>query len=101
RLRRLVGFRPPPSYATVAARVVTRDPSRWYTTLTVDRGSRDGLSRDDPVVTADGLVGRVFEVYPTAARVLLVTDPRSAVGVLVQSTREAGVVEGTATEWLG
>jgi rod shape-determining protein MreC len=100
RLRRLLGFRPPPAYATVAARVVTRDPSRWYTTFTVDRGSQDGLARDDPVVTADGLVGRVLEVYPTAARVLLVTDPRSAVGVLVQSTRDAGVVEGNATERL-
>lgn len=97
RLRRLVGFRPPPPYATVAARVVTRDPSRWYTTLTVDRGTQDGVSRNDPVVTADGLVGRVVEVYPTAARVLLVTDPRSAVGVLVQSSRDAGVVEGNAT----
>lgn len=100
RLRRLLGFRPPPAYATVAARVVTRDPSRWYTTFTVDRGSQDGLARDDPVVTADGLVGRVLEVYPTTARVLLATDPRSAVGVLVQSTRDAGVVEGNATERL-
>lgn len=100
RLRRMVGFRAPDPYATVAARVVARDPSRWYTTLIVDRGSRDGVSRNDPVVTADGLVGRVFEVYPSAARVLLVTDPRSAVGVLVQSSRDAGVVEGTATERL-
>jgi rod shape-determining protein MreC len=39
-------------------------------------------------------------VYPTTARVLLATDPRSAVGVLVQSTRDAGVVEGNATERL-
>ncbi|MCS7236510.1 MAG: rod shape-determining protein MreC [Armatimonadota bacterium] len=100
RLRRLLGFRAPAPYTTLAARVVSRDPSRWYTTLTVDRGSRDGVARGDPVVTAEGLVGRVFEVYPTAALVLLVTDPRSAVGVLVQSTRDAGVVEGTATERL-
>jgi rod shape-determining protein MreC len=100
RLRRLLGFRPPPPYATVAARVVTRDPSRWYTTLTVDRGLVDGLSRHDPVVTADGLVGRVFEVYRTTALVLLVTDPRSSVGVLVQSTRDAGVAEGTGADRL-
>ncbi len=100
RLRRLLGFRSPPSYAVVAARVVTRDPSRWYTTLTVDRGAQDGVARNDPVVTADGLVGRVFEVYPTTSRVLLVTDPRSSVGVLVQSSRDAGVVQGTGTEFL-
>lgn len=97
RLRRLLGFQPPPAYATVAARVVSRDPSRWYTTLTVDRGARDGVSRNDPVVTAEGLVGRVFEVYPTACRVLLITDPRSSVGVVVQSSRDAGVVQGTST----
>jgi rod shape-determining protein MreC len=100
RLRRLLGFRPPPPYTTVAARVVTRDPSRWYTSLTVDRGLVDGLSRHDPVVTADGLVGRVFEVYRNTARVLLVTDPRSSVGVLVQSTRDAGVAEGTGVDRL-
>ncbi len=97
RLRRLVGFRPPASLGTVAARVVSRDPSRWYTTLTVDRGSRDGVARNDPVVTAEGLVGRVLEVYPHTSRVLLVTDPRSSVGVLVQTTRDPGVVEGTST----
>jgi|DewCreStandDraft_2_1066082.scaffolds.fasta_scaffold01655_17 rod shape-determining protein MreC len=100
RLRRLLAFRPSVPSATVAARVVTRDPSRWYTTLTVDRGARDGLRKNDPVVTADGLVGRVLEVYPTAARVLLVTDPRSSVGVLVRTSREAGLVEGQGTEVL-
>lgn len=97
RLHRLLGFQPPPTYTTVAARVVSRDPSRWYTTLTVDRGARDGVSRNDPVVTAEGLVGRVFEVYATAGRVLLITDPRSSVGVVVQSSRDAGVVQGTST----
>ncbi len=100
RLRKLLGFRSSMPHATVTARVVARDPSRWYTTLTIDRGLRDGLRRNDAVVTADGLVGRVLEVYATAARVLLLTDPRSAVGVVVQTSREPGLVEGDGTELL-
>jgi rod shape-determining protein MreC len=94
RLRRLVGFRTQAGLSTVAARVAMRDPSRWFTTMTIDRGARDGVRFRDAVVTADGLVGRIMEVYPTASRVLLIGDPRSAVGVLVQSTRDAGVLEG-------
>jgi len=94
RLRRLLAFQPRANRPTVAARVVSRDPSRWFTTLTIDRGARAGLRTNDVVVTAEGLVGRLMEVYPGAARVLLVSDPRSAIGVLVQRTREASVAEG-------
>lgn len=94
RLRRLVEFRAEVGLTTIAARVALRDPSRWYTTLTIDRGAAHGVRSRDAVVTAEGLVGRVMEVYPTASRVLLISDPRSAVGVLVQTTRDAGVVEG-------
>jgi len=60
----------------------------------VDRGTRDGVRRNAPVVTSDGVVGRVIEVTPTTARVLLVADSRSAVGVVVQRIRDLGVVEG-------
>jgi rod shape-determining protein MreC len=94
RLRRLLGFAPQANRPTVAARVISRDPSRWFTTLTVDRGLRSGLRPNDVVVTAQGLIGRLMEVYPGAARVLLISDPRSAIGVLVQRTREAAVAEG-------
>jgi rod shape-determining protein MreC len=96
RLRRLLQVRPLPPEVPRAARVVARDAGSWFATLLVDRGARDGVRRHDAVVTADGLVGRVLEVYPTAARVLLLSDPRSAVGVLVQRTRDAAVVEGRA-----
>jgi len=96
RLRRLLALRAELPTATLAARVVARDPDTWFATVLVNRGGRDGIRRHDVVVTAEGLVGRVLEVYPTASRVLLITDPRSAVGVLVQRTRDAAVVEGQA-----
>jgi len=94
RLERLLALREQVAYRSLAARVITRDPSRWFTTLTVDRGGRDGVTRNSPVVTPDGVVGRVIEVTPTASRVLLIADSRSALGVLIQSSRDAGVVEG-------
>lgn len=100
RLERLLEFRPQPGYRAVAARVTGRDPQRWFSTLLVDRGSRDRVQRNAPVVTAEGVIGRVIEVTPTAARVLLIADSRSALSVLVQQSREAGIVEGRGASML-
>jgi len=94
RLRALLGFKEQQPYRTVAARVVGRDPSHWFSTILVDRGSADGIARNDPVVTSDGLVGHVIETGGAWSRVLLILDPRSAVGVLVERSREAGVAGG-------
>lgn len=94
RLERLLQLRGQLPYQTTTARVITRDPTSWFNTLVVDRGTRDGIRRNAPVATAEGLVGRVIEVNATTSRVLLIGDSRSAVGVLVQGSREAGVVEG-------
>ncbi len=93
RLRRLLAFKQP-SYETVSARVIGRDPSHWFNTLLIDRGGEDRIRRNDPAVTSDGLVGRVIETAGPWARVLLILDPRSAVGVLVGPSRDAGVAEG-------
>lgn len=100
RMERLLELRPQPGYRAVAARVIARDPERWFSTLLVDRGSRDGVRRNAAVATADGVIGRVIEVTPTAARVLLIGDSRSALSVLVQRSREAGIVEGRGGEML-
>jgi rod shape-determining protein MreC len=94
RLAALLGFEQHQPYQTVAARVVGRDPSDWFSTVLVDRGTLAGVHRNAPVVTSDGLVGHVIETGLTWSRVLLLPDPRSAVGILVVRSREAGVVEG-------
>ncbi|HXX40144.1 MAG TPA: rod shape-determining protein MreC [bacterium] len=94
RLRTLLGFKEQEPYQTVAVRVVGRDPSDWFSTVLVDRGTLAGIRRNDSAVTSDGLVGHVIEAGLTWSRVLLLPDPRSAVGVLVVRSREAGVVEG-------
>lgn len=94
RLRTLLAFKQQQPFRTVAARVIGRDPSRWFSSLLVDRGAADGVAHDDPVLTSDGLVGHVIETGGSWARVLLLLDPRSAVGVVVDRSREAGVAEG-------
>lgn len=94
RLERLLAFRQQHPGRAVGARVIGRDTTRWFSVILVDRGSRDGVRRNAPVLGGEGLVGRVLAATPTTAQVLLISDTRSAVGVLLQQSREAGVVEG-------
>ncbi|MBI3998074.1 MAG: rod shape-determining protein MreC [Armatimonadetes bacterium] len=94
RLERLLAFRQQSPGRALGARVIGRDGSQWFSVILVDRGALDGVRRNDPVVGAEGLVGRVLTVTPTTAQVLLITDARSAVGVILQQSREAGVAEG-------
>ncbi len=62
--------------------------------ITINRGTRDGLQTGMPVVTDQGLVGRIIEVQANGARVLLVSDPSSAISSRLQTTRAEGTVEG-------
>lgn len=76
------------------ARVIGRDPGNWFAMIRINRGAADGVRRDMPVVLPAGLVGRTYVVGQHATDVLLITDPRSGVGGLVQETRTPGVVKG-------
>lgn len=82
--------RPESSYK--AARVIGRDVSPFLRSLIIDVGSDDGISRGMPVVTRRGLVGRIIEVFPTVARVQLITDPEASVNVQLQLSRADGVL---------
>jgi rod shape-determining protein MreC len=77
----------------VTARVVGRSPTVWYSTITVDKGSSDGVHVDDPVVAALGLAGKVTQTTPNSAQVTLITDADSAVTARVTSSGATGVVE--------
>jgi rod shape-determining protein MreC len=81
----------------VIARVVAVDPANWWRTVRIDRGSRDGVVTNCPVLTLDGLVGRVAEVGFTHSRVVLVGDPDCRVSVLIEETREHGVIAPTTS----
>lgn len=79
------------------ANVVARDPANWWRTIRIDRGARDGVVTNSPVLTLDGLVGRVSEVGYTHSQVVLVGDPNCRVSVLIEETREHGVIAPTSS----
>jgi rod shape-determining protein MreC len=95
RLTALLDFRAALPASTQGARVIGRDPSRWYQSITIDRGSRDAAVADMGVSVPRGVVGTVVKVFPSASVVLLITDRQSAVPAIAQRTREQGIVEGT------
>ncbi len=78
------------------ARVIAQDPSNLIYFLVVDQGSADGVKVGMPIVTPQGLAGRVVATGTHWAKVLLIVDPSSSVNAVVQSTRATGVVQGTA-----
>jgi rod shape-determining protein MreC len=79
----------------LAAQVIgaSADPSSH--TLFINRGERDHLRRNLPVITPDGVVGKIVEVYPSTSQVLLINDKDSGVGALFSDTRTHGVVKGS------
>lgn len=94
RLRKLLAFKESFSYELVPAQVIGRDPTNWFNTLLINRGSNSGIEKNMAVITPQGLVGRLMEVAPLWSRVLLILDQRSSVAALVQRSRVQGVVEG-------
>ena len=83
RLKGLLELKEQGGYGMVPARVIARDPSEWFDSVIINRGSSSGIERDMPVVTHEGIVGRIIGVSPYTAQVLLITDERSAAGAIV------------------
>lgn len=82
--------------AHVVGREVARDPSNLQRYILLDVGQEEGITRNMPVITDRGLVGRISEVGDGWSRVLLIIDSSSSVNALSQSTRASGLVEGQA-----
>lgn len=94
RLRKFVNFTNQLSETYVAAQIIARDPSPWFKTIIIDKGSKDGLTKGSPVLVSEGIVGQIIKVAGKYSRVLLITDRNSAVDALVQNTRVRGMVKG-------
>ena len=79
----------------VAAQVIgaSADPSSHI--IFINRGERDRIRRNMAVITPDGIVGKIVEVFPNAAQVLLISDKESGVGALFADTRTHGIIKGT------
>lgn len=97
-LAALVDFsRSNPESTYKAASVIGRDPSPFLHYIIINRGSNDDIRRGMPVVTNQGLVGRVDAVIADAARVQLITDPASTVNVYLQNAATNAVLYGSVT----
>jgi rod shape-determining protein MreC len=94
RLQRLLNFREQMALDVVAAQVIGRNSNSWTEIVYINRGTRDKVVKGLPVVTHEGLVGQVIYAAPTLSQVMLLTDFRSGVDVLVQRSRASGVVIG-------
>jgi rod shape-determining protein MreC len=83
-------------YEPITTRVVGRAPTVWYSSVTVDAGSGDGVAVNDPVISGDGLVGRITDTTRLTSEVTLITDSSSAVSARVLPNGPDGVAEPEA-----
>ncbi|MGD9366960.1 MAG: rod shape-determining protein MreC [Desulfobacteraceae bacterium] len=94
RLRRLLALEEEMTQPVIAARVVGKDPSPWFQSVTVDKGTADGVRKGQPVINPEGIVGLVTDAAAHYAKVMLITDPNSAVDAVIQENRARGIVKG-------
>jgi rod shape-determining protein MreC len=92
RLQALLGFKEKTGYEQIPARVIARDSSVWFNTITINRGSAVGIQLNMPVVTGGGIVGRVIALSPWTAQVMLLTDEKAAAGAVVGQLGESGAL---------
>jgi rod shape-determining protein MreC len=97
RLQALLAFREKFVSATLPAQVIGWSGSEQSRAVYIDKGERDGMTRDLAVITAEGVVGKILEVYPGTSLVLLINDQTSGVGAILEQSRVQGVVRGSAT----
>jgi rod shape-determining protein MreC len=96
RLQKMLGFSEHYIYKTQPVQVIGTSGTDQSQVLYIDKGSDDGLAQDMPVITPDGIVGKLKDVFPHTSQVLLVSDPTSGVGVIIESTRTRGILKGRA-----
>lgn len=94
RLRKLLAFKKSDTGEIVAAEVIGKDPSPWFKTIVINKGSIDGIKQGYPVVMAEGVVGQIIETSKKYAKVLLLIDQNSAVDAMIQRSRARGIIKG-------
>ncbi len=98
RLKALLQFKEQSPYKTVAAQVIASSPQEGSTTIVIDRGQDAGLEADMPVITPEGVVGKIASAYAHTAQVLLITDPTCGVGCLLEKSRIQGILKGSSRD---
>ena len=94
RLQNLLRFSKKIPKPMLPVQIIGIDPSSWFRTIVIDKGTKHGVNRGMPVVSPEGIVGHVLQTSPHCEKVLLITDFNSSVDAIVQRSRAKGVVEG-------
>jgi rod shape-determining protein MreC len=97
RLQSLLAFKEQFIAKTLAAQVIGSSGSEQSRTVTIDRGSRDGVQSEMAVISATGVVGKVISVFKSTAQVLLINDQQSGVGTILEQSRLQGVLKGKSS----
>jgi len=96
RLKKLYALHPK---SGIIAQIIGRDPSSWFKSLLIDKGQLAGVKKDMVAIGPGGVVGRIIDVSAQTAKILLITDPNSAVDVLIQRSRAQGILEGNVEDY--
>lgn len=96
RLQKLLDFKQQYVTTTVPAQVIGTSGSDSSRLVLIDKGAADGLKPEQAVITPDGVVGKLRDVFPHSAQVVLISDPTSGAGVILATTRIRGILRGTA-----
>jgi rod shape-determining protein MreC len=96
RLQKLLGFQQQYIAKTVAAHVIGTSGTDLSRVLVINKGSHDGLKTDMPVITPDGVVGKVRDVFSNTAQILEINDQTSGLGIVLTQTRLRGILRGNA-----
>jgi rod shape-determining protein MreC len=94
RLEALLDLKKQLALPITGARVVAYDPSQWSRCVIVDTGKSEGITVGLPVLSGDGIVGRIVKTYPNYAKVMLIVDRNSGADAMVQRTRVRGILQG-------
>ncbi|MBI5810629.1 MAG: rod shape-determining protein MreC, partial [Deltaproteobacteria bacterium] len=98
RLKDILDYKDGAPFDTIAAGIVSLNIDQWSRTATINKGTESGIAKDMAVISRLGAVGRIISASAGASTVLLSTDIRSNIDVIVQRTRIKGVVEGLGSE---
>jgi len=95
RLRKLLDLKNKAFTRSISATVIGNSASTWFQSLTINKGTKQGIRKGMAVISPSGIVGQIWSVAPNGSKVLLVTDHNSGVDVIAQRTRARGIVSGS------
>lgn len=94
RLREILAFKEHLTFITVGAKILAFNLGGWTKTIKLNKGAKDGITEDMPVISPMGVIGRIITSTSGSSTALLITDPRSSIDVIIQRTRVRGIAEG-------